>query len=225
MIALSSYLIPQLVVIDTEICQRVEKSVAIDGILTSLCIAVEAFLSPASDSNPRYKANAVISCQLLLNNLDKLINNPDDTFIRKSIAVGSYYAGLSSTHTGIGYAHMIIHSMLEKNCDVHGVYYLKLLSIILRKTMSFYNERIAELSRELHLCSNSADDTQASETLIERFERICSQYSDYFVSQSVSRDEIKKMLEDIKKEGFIFELKKLPNSLFVEALEEISDNG
>lgn len=207
----SSYLIPQSSVFDSDICVRREISECIGGALISLCTAIESYMSPASVFAPEYKANAVLSIKNILQTLEKMVNAPDDSYQRTRLSCAGYYAGLSSTKTGIGYAHIIMHSLLERYGEIHGVMYIRFLSEVLRKSLDFKISDIAALARELHICNKSTDDEAASELLLNALDRLVDKYGQYGFVPMISDKDARKIAEEVRREASVFELRKITN--------------
>ncbi|MCQ2467105.1 MAG: iron-containing alcohol dehydrogenase [Clostridia bacterium] len=208
---LSGYLIPHMVVIDTDFSDRVTREVTISSALTALCIAIEAYISPQSKEFKEYRASAPIACSIIYKNLEKYCNNATDAFLRKQIAVGGFYAGLSARKTGIGYAHIIMHVLINHYGIVHGTGFPKLLALVLQAQLDNEEtcEALAEIAKISHFCSQNLENKRAAESLIDNLNRItkkCVGEDNPF--SIVDKTKIEKVVEDIEKETKFYDLKR-----------------
>lgn len=206
---LSGYLIPHMVVIDTDFSARVTREVNISSALTALCIAIEAYISPQSVSFTEYRASAPIACSIIFKNLEKYCNNPTDAFLRKQIAVGGFYAGLSARKTGIGYAHIIMHVLINHYGIVHGTGFTKILALVLQAQLGNAKtcEALAEIAKLSHFCSQNLDSRAAAESLIDNLNRITKKcVGDENPLAMVDKTTIESVVEDIEKESKFYDL-------------------
>lgn len=208
---LSGYLIPHMVVIDTDFSDRVARETIISSALTALCVAIEAYITPQSDKFTEYRASAPIACSIIFKNLEKYCNNSSDAFLRKQIAVGGFYAGLSARKTGIGYAHIIMHVLINHYGIVHGTGFTKILALVLQAQLG--NERtceaLAEIAKISHFCSQNLDNRSAAESLIDNLTRITKKcVGDDNPFNMVDKTKIEAVVADIERETKFYDLKK-----------------
>ncbi len=210
-VSYSSYLLPQIVVFDSEICMRKEVFESVDGALTSLCIAIESYISPVAHFATEFRANALLSIQSILNNVDRVVNSQDDSYLRRKLACGGFYAGLACTRTGFGHSHLIVHALLERYGDVHGVMYVRILSEYLKIMFDTYKAGMSKLSHALHLCSDGVSEEDSAQALILSLERFVTKYSQFTFNPMLSASDARKIGDEVRKAANDFELPKLPN--------------
>ncbi len=141
----SSFLIPQIVVIDTDIAMRTYTTDSVTSALDSLAMAIEAFLSPACMFQPLYKATAMTSINLVLSNLIEMKDHPDDGYLRRKIAMAGVYAGTATRMTGLGYAHIAVHSLYSKYKIEFGKLYVKIMTALIREALESIIDPLSEL--------------------------------------------------------------------------------
>jgi len=152
---LSSFLIPQIVVIDTDIAMRTYTSDSVTSALDSLALAIEAYLSPAYLYTPLYRATAMNSINLVLSSLIEMKDHPDDDYLRRRIAMAGIYAGTATRLSGLGYAHIAIHTLIGKTKKDIGKLYLKFLIAFMKQLKDSLVSQLAELYN--YLVSNEID--------------------------------------------------------------------
>lgn len=221
-VAYSSFLMPQIVVFDSEICMRNDLSDSVDGALAALCMAIESYISPVATMNPSFKADALLAIQNIIKSLDKMVNVPEDSYIRQKLACGGFYAGIASARTGYGYTHVIVHSLLERYGDIHSVIYLQFLIKIIRLSLEFTEGRVSSLARELHICTVGLSDRDAAESFLNTLERIAEKYSNYGFIPLVSDSEVRKIAEEVRHESMLFELRRITNDTVISVFSEVA---
>ena len=199
-VAMSAYLIPQVVVIDTDIAMRTDKSIALDCAITAFGVAVEAYLSSYASSYPEYRANAIDSCRSLIKYISLMMETPDESYYRRRMAVGGLSAGLSARMTGLGAAHIASHALMGKVKDIRSCVYLYILLNILAEADSVVISRAAQMGRELGLVKIAMDDRSAANILSENISGYMEYYSGEDLSVSITEKDIPNLISEIAKE-------------------------
>ena len=207
---ISGNLVPHIVVVDTDFSERVPFEDTVSSALTALCVTIEAYISPVARYYPEYRASAVNSSMILFKNLEKFCNNTTDTFLRKQIAIGGFYSGLSTRKTGIGYAHIIMHTILTKYNMVHGKGLTRILILVLKEQKG--NPEIcydlAELAKASHFCSSSLSNDLAAESFISNLERLYGKVSNEDEEPLVNEEDIDSLVSEVEKEARTYVLDK-----------------
>jgi len=214
----SSHLIPDIVVIDTELSMRTEHDAAVDSALTAFCEAIESYISPVSFDEALYRADAAVACGIIYDNLSNMRKNPEDSYLRYKTAVGGYYAGLSVRMTGIGYTHIAVHKLIERFGDIHGAVYLKLLKSLLEAEKELCRKSLAELARSLNVCTQNADESSAAQNLIDSLDYICCKNEEYVRLPVLTEKDAAAIAEEVRKEAAIYDLQRLDNKAFANML-------
>jgi len=164
---ISQIMIPHIVVIDSNMMMRNTNDTMALPALNALCMAIEAYLSPLASNHPTYKADATVAIYKILGRLDSLVADNIDLYLQSKVAVGGFYAGLSTTRLGFGYTYFILHKMQEKYDCPYGTAMGHILVGVLRELLEFNAEEMAELARMMHFCTPSLDTINAARSFIE----------------------------------------------------------
>lgn len=146
---MSEYLVPQIVVIDTDIAMKTITQVSLCSAFDSFAMGLECCLSPASDGAPAYRACAINAVSLVADNILDMKDNPDDGYLRKKIAIAGVYAGMAVRATGFGYAHLTTHTLKTLLGPDHGKYYFRILAKFLERSLTYSGPRLAQVYDKL----------------------------------------------------------------------------
>ncbi len=200
----SNYLIPHMVVIDPEFSDRVAVETIVLSTLSALCMTIEAYINPSAGQYPEYKASSLIASTGILCNLDKLCNNPTDAYLRKQIAVAGFYAGLSARKTGIGYAHIIMHCLMNRYGTLHGVGLDRILPVVLTSVIDRRADALAELARTGHFCSTGLSSVRAAESYIGTITRAYQKLGNYYEFPVVKPEDVDSIVSETEQQAAIF---------------------
>lgn len=154
----------------------------------ALAHAIESLIS--NKANTFTKTLAREAVKLIIQNLPKCYDDPEDLDARENMAYGQYMAGLSYTNSGLGIAHSIAHALSGKFNIQHGI----ALSIILPTVLKFnmYSKQAVEYKYIAeafgHDCDNMTQD-QISRLTLKEMEKFKSDFnvpkklSDYGISE------------------------------------------
>ncbi|MBQ1894784.1 MAG: iron-containing alcohol dehydrogenase [Clostridiales bacterium] len=201
----SSFLVPQIAVIDTDFSIRTEPAICESTALQSLASAIEAYLSPMAGVTPQYKADALNSCINIFDNVEKMSNNPSDTYLRRICSVGGMYAGLAMRKTGLGEAHILMHCLASKYRTDHAAGLNRIFPRFLRAQIATHpTGDYASLAKELHMCTLNLDDRDAAQVLADRVDRLFSRYRDIAEIPVITEADAKKIAAEADKEASVF---------------------
>ena len=154
----------------------------------ALAHAIESLIS--SKANTFTKTLAREAVKLIIQNLPKCYDDPEDLDARENMAYGQYMAGLSYTNSGLGIAHSIAHALSGKFNIQHGI----ALSIILPTILKFnmYSKQAVEYKYIAEAFGHDCDDMtqdQISRLTLKEMEKFKSDFnvpkklSDYGISE------------------------------------------
>ena len=125
-------------IIDPTLTASLPKASTASTALDALCHATEAYWSKKSNEISRvYSLEAI---KRIVNNIEKVLTQPNEITIRNEIALGSLYAGLAFSNTRTTACHSISYPLtLELGID-HGI----AASLTLAKVMELNLETIIE---------------------------------------------------------------------------------
>lgn len=106
---ISKALVPDISLIDPEICTTMDKKLTAATGLDALTHAIEALVSNASSSLTDLNAKEAI--KLVFANLEKAIINPLDLDARREMMLASLLAGLAFSNASLGAVHAMAHAL------------------------------------------------------------------------------------------------------------------
>ncbi|RHW37489.1 iron-containing alcohol dehydrogenase family protein [Lysinibacillus yapensis] len=125
-------------IIDPTLTASLPKGLTASTALDALCHATESYWSKSSNEISRiYSLEAITR---IVNNFEKVLNQPNDMRSRTEIALGSLYAGLAFSNTRTTACHSISYPLTLELGMIHGI----AASITLAKVMEINFDSIVE---------------------------------------------------------------------------------
>ena len=167
-------------IIDPTLTISLPKGLTASTALDALCHATEAYWSKSSNDISRiYSLEAI---KRIVNNFEKVLNQPDAFTYRNEIALGSLYAGLAFSNTRTTACHSISYPLTLELGMVHGI----ATSITLAKVMKINFDSIIENGKLLQAFGvSSCSEVQG---LIEHFHQLAgssSKLRDYNANEEI----------------------------------------
>lgn len=128
--------LPDLSIVDGELCKSMPKNVTADTGLDVLTHSVEAYASNVPDNYADAFAKGSIS--LVFENLEKAYNNPEDGDLRQKMHDSSYLGGFAFANSWLGIAHSLAHQI----GGMFGVPHGRANAIVLPNVVR-YNSKVA----------------------------------------------------------------------------------
>ncbi len=151
-------------IIDSTLTTTLPKGLTASTALDALCHATEAYWSKNSNEISRiYSLEAI---NRIVNNFEKVLNQPNDIKCREEIALGSLYAGLAFSNTRTTACHSISYPLTLELGMVHGI----AASITLAKVMEINFDSIIESDKLLQAFGVNA--VSEIQKMIEHFYRL-----------------------------------------------------
>lgn len=161
----SPKLLPQVVVLDDELLRSLPPRIIANTGMDALTHALEAYLGHALTKES--KEAALESILLIHASLLPFYRNPNDDVARENMLKASYLAGISFTHSYVGYVHALAHSLGGEYDIPHGYANAVILPHVLRKYGKKASKKLSYLVEILNL------DGQKKETaFIEYIEKL-----------------------------------------------------
>ncbi len=192
---ISSYLLPDVAVLDTRMLESMPPRItAITG-LDALTHAIEAYSS--MQRNPVSQAYAIAAMRLIIEYLPIAIKEPHNKKARLAMANAAYIAGASFSNSMVGIVHAIGHSVGAVSGVPHG----EAMSILLVPSMKYnVNEAREEYSDILLYIAGDVYASTPNENRAEKAIEVLSA----FVDQIRTMAPVRKTLSEagVKKEDF-----------------------
>lgn len=131
--------------------------------MDALTHAVEAYIGGSTTKKTRVMAEN--ATRLIVNNIKKAYNEPNNISARKNMLLGAYYAGVAFTISYVGYVHAVAHSLGGKYGVPHGL----ANAIILPHFLETYGKKIHKKLSHLAKISGIALETDNNEIASNKF--------------------------------------------------------
>ena len=136
--------------------------------IDALSHATEAYISLYASSFPQDAALAPEAAKLIFANLERAHAVPDDMTARENLQEAAYLAGRSFSRISTGYIHAIAHRLGEYYHVPHGLAIAAAFTPVLRATLPYGGEKLAELARRRGVGETAEDYLAAVDGLIAR---------------------------------------------------------
>lgn len=112
-------MISDYVILDAEMIKRLPKKIAAATEIDALSHAIECFTS--NKANPFSNMFALEALDLIMNNIEEAVNNPDAMEAKNSMMIASFYAGVAIATSGTTAVHALSYPLGGKYHVPHGV--------------------------------------------------------------------------------------------------------
>ena len=136
-------LLPRMAALDPSLTTGLPKPITAATGMDALTHAIESYLSKTSTRATENYAE--IAVRLIFANLPKAYAEGDDLDAREAMLLGSYYAGLAFTRTGVGYVHAVAHTFGAYYGTPHGLANAIVLPHVLEFSTGAAVDRLARL--------------------------------------------------------------------------------
>merc|ERR1711916_201355 len=145
----SKMTIPDLALIDPETTLSMPLTLTVETGLDALTHAIEAFVSNAH--SPMTDVNSLEAIRLIIDNLPKIHENPEDMKYRENMMLGSLYAGLAFSNASLGAVHAMAHSLGGLKDLPHGLCNTILLDKVINYNFDSASDRYRKIADLLNL--------------------------------------------------------------------------
>ncbi len=152
-------MLPDMVLLDAELCVTVPPSVTADAGIDVLTHAIEAYVTGTADDFT--DAAAEKAARLVYENLHQVYKNPSDLAARQKVHDASCLAGIAFNNSGLGLNHGMAHALGSHFHIPHGRANAVLLPYVMAYNAGCHDSltpiacRYAELAKVLSLSSSS----------------------------------------------------------------------
>lgn len=135
-------MIADYVILDAGMIKNLPRKIAAATGLDALTHAVECFTS--NKANPFSDLFALQALDMILNNIEKACDNPDDMAAKENMILASFYAGVAITASGTTAVHALSYPLGGKYHIPHGISNAILLVPVMRFNEPCCRNRLAE---------------------------------------------------------------------------------
>ena len=167
--------LPRITLLDPKLTLSQPISVATATAMDALAHALEALVS--TKRNPFSDYHAKKGCSLLVRNMERVWQCPDDLDARGAVLLGAAHAGASIERSMLGAAHALANPLTAKRGVIHG----QAVSLTLPAVMAYNREdpavcqMYAEMAKSAGIADPSGSDNHAFDQLLStviRFRKI-----------------------------------------------------
>jgi alcohol dehydrogenase class IV len=148
-----------------------DKVTAATGV-DALCHAVEAYLSKRAQ--PLTDTLALSAITLIVKNLKRAYENPEDVEAREGMSIGSMYAGMAFSNASVGLVHGMSRPIGALFNVPHGESNAMLLPAVLEFSREECIDRLAVIGRIFSEEAAQMDNDEASKHAVEQIRNLCS---------------------------------------------------
>jgi len=158
-------LVPRYAILDTDLTVNLPPAITAAAGMDALTHAVEAYLCWTCNTRESIRL-AIDAVKLILTNLEKVYDSPNNIPGRQAMLSASYKAGFASSRSGVGNVHVIAHTLGGLYNTPHGLANAVILPKVLEDYGIIVHEKLARLAEEAGLVSLSGAKTNAEKARI-----------------------------------------------------------
>ena len=179
--------------LDANLMSTMPDIITLSSGFDALTHAIESLIS--NKANIFTKTLAREAVRLIIQNLPKCYDDPEELDARENMAYGEYMAGLSYSNSGLGIAHSIAHAISGKYNIQHGI----ALSMVLPTVMKFnmYTKQAVEYKHIAEAFGHDCDDMKQDEIARLAVKEIEKFKNDFNIPRKLSEYGIKEEDLDI----------------------------
>lgn len=144
MACMDSRVVPVAAILDTDIMAKLPLRMTAATAMDALTHAIESYLTPHAFSFSEMLSLKAI--ELILDNFEKILEDPSDLEVRKQLAIAQFLAGMSFTNVGLGIVHSMAHPLSAFYDIPHGVANALILPEVLEFNAQECPEKIKKLA-------------------------------------------------------------------------------
>ncbi|MFK8049648.1 MAG: iron-containing alcohol dehydrogenase [Halioglobus sp.] len=157
-------LLPKATALDASLMTGLPKSITAATGMDALTHAIETFIAPAA--NEEVRSLSLPAAQMVFANLREAYANGGNVAARESMAIASYYAGISLNISAVGTVHAIAHQLGAKYGTPHGLANAIVLPHVLDLNVEAAGSQLAELADMIGLCAPYDSEREKAEKLV-----------------------------------------------------------
>ncbi|MEF8835203.1 MAG: iron-containing alcohol dehydrogenase [Candidatus Thermoplasmatota archaeon] len=138
----SSFIAPDLTILDPELTKSLPKNLTAYSGMDAFTHAIEAYT--AKTATALTNTFALSSMDLILNNIEKVFQEPNDINCRSSMLLGSTIAGIAFNHSDVASVHCMAESLGGKYDAPHGLCNSIILPYVMEYNMEYCSEKYAK---------------------------------------------------------------------------------
>lgn len=192
-------LIPKYAVLDPEVTLSLPPFITATTGMDALTHAIEAYIGNSTTYGTR--KDALLSVELIFNNLDKAYNDGSDITARKNMLHASYYAGCAFTKSYVGYVHAIAHSLGGEYNVPHGLANAIILPFVLEVYGESIHKKLYQLAVAAGIVEKGTAYDVAAHVFIEEIKNMKKRFQIVDTVNEIKEEDIHKLARYADKEA------------------------
>jgi len=168
----SNKYIPSHVALDPNLTVNLPLSITAYTGMDALTHAIEAYVSTFSKYFKKDKQQGLEATKMVLDNLEKVYQQPTNLKYRENMLVASYKGGLAFRKISIGYVHNFAHRMGEFYHIPHGLANAIILPYMLEYMLPKAKRQLSELAIYCKLGNNDEDELLLANKFINKIKEL-----------------------------------------------------
>jgi len=157
-------LLPKAIALDPSLTAGLPKSITAATGMDALTHAIETYI--ATGANDEVRALSRPAVEMIFSNLCEAYENGANLAARESMAIASYYAGISLNTAAVGYVHAIAHQLGAKYGTPHGLANAIVLPHVLDQNIEAASGPLAELAEVIGIVTPGDSDRTKAEKFV-----------------------------------------------------------
>lgn len=187
--------------LDPNLTINLPKTITVYTGMDALCHAIESYASTFAKHFKNDKKEGLEASKMIIDNLEKVYDEPTNFKYRENMAIASYKAGLAFRRISIGYVHNFAHRMGEIYHIPHGLAIAIILPYILEFMLPKASKPLSELAINAKLGSKDEDEITLSNKLINKIKEMNKKFNIPDTIKQIKEEDYPLLVKRILKEG------------------------
>jgi alcohol dehydrogenase len=192
-------LLPKATALDPSLMIGLPKSITAATGMDALTHAIETFIAPAA--NDEVRTLSLPAAEMIFSNLREAYENGGNLDARESMAIASYYAGISLNISAVGYVHAIAHQLGAKYGIPHGLANAVVLPHVLDLNVEAAGEQLAELADVVGVSAAGDSERVKAEKLVTAVRELNNALEIPVTLEALSAADIPDLVKEAAAEG------------------------
>lgn len=166
-------LLPKATALDPSLMTGLPKPITAATGMDALTHAIETYI--ATGANDEVRSLSLPAVEMIFSNLREAYENGSNLKARESMAIASYYAGISLNTAAVGYVHAIAHQLGAKYGTPHGLANAIVLPHVLDLNVDAASRPLAELADVIGVVTPGDSDREKAEKLVAAVRQLNSE--------------------------------------------------
>jgi alcohol dehydrogenase len=192
-------MLPKAIALDASLMRGLPKPITAATGMDALTHAIETYIATAANDDVRSYSGAAV--EMIFENLYLAYEDGSNQAARESMAIASYYAGISLNIAAVGYVHAIAHQLGAKYGTPHGLANAIVLPHVLDLNIEAASGPLAELADVIGVSTPGTSDRLKAEQLVAAVRDLSKRLDIPVTLEALRRADIPGLVKDAADEG------------------------